>query len=186
MYRYICQNNLTGLYGTIPLKYIYNSDTILLPAFPVYCSLVDIFYKNIMTIKVADSGIIFYHNETSLDINNPIIKDTLREIISRNLSAFFENLIELNEKERDTNQIKKKVMSKKINPGWQFCFELQDDNQWRKINRPLDIILTSYLAGLKKSMKQNYKKEICELDPFELRLISGILYISFIFDKSRE
>ncbi len=183
----ICKQNLVDMIGSIPLKYVFNNDTILLAAFPVSCNCcIDIFIDNQIIIKVTDKKITINEITISNDIGELYLKDTLCTIFSNKFNSYFASQYQIKEKVADTTKIKRLAGKNFRRYSWLIRFEIQDDNQWKKIKKPLDIILTAYLTGLKNSLKYNYKKELCDLSSFELRLFSNILFLNFEFSKIKE
>jgi len=184
MEKYVCKNKLASYFGVIPLKYVYNSDTILLPAFPIACECCgDFFINNQITISLTDNKITLNYSDLSYDIGKTSLIDTLCNIFCRKFDPFFKRQKEINDKVTDTSKIKELAWNHCRKTKWLISVELQNDNQWSRIKEPIDLILTSYLMGLKTSMINNYKKELCQLNTFELRLFSGILFINFEFSK---
>jgi hypothetical protein len=181
---FICRNKLAGLDGVIPLKFVFNNDTINISAFHISCECCsDYFISNRISVILSNEEIIIRKNSMSIAFANDSLKNTLKKIFCEKFDSFFSKQYNFKKMDIDTN-IRRAYSRGPKRPGFFIYFELQNDEQWKNVEQPLNLILSSYLSALNESMKQNYKKEICELSPFELRLFSGALFLDFEFNES--
>ena len=178
--KYYCREEL---YGIIPLKFVFNSDTLLLSAFPFACNVFPDKSSQIINVTLTGNDVNFHIGNSIIGVNESQLKDSLKFEFITTFKKYFERQYEINEKVKDTNEAKQ--ISKSIRPVYSIAFviRVQDDTLIKNLRLPIEIILTTYLSTLEDCLKKYYKKEICELTAFELKLFSSNFFLNFEIQK---
>jgi hypothetical protein len=179
---FYCKNKLEP-YGVFPLKYVYNKDTILLSAFPFACDYFPDRGSRIIFVTLTDKNINFDIGNSIIGINDSRLKDSLSYVFTKAFKRYFERQYEIIEKVKDTVEAREILKSVHSHDAFVFNIEIQKDGLIKNLKTPIDIVLTMYLAALQDCIKKYYKKEICELTPFELKLFSGNFFLNFEIHK---
>lgn len=170
-------------YCIIPLKFVFNADTLLLPAFYFACNYCPDRSSRIINVSITDKNVNFDFGNSKIDITDNKLKDSLTLVFTKVFRKYFEEQFEISEKVKD--KVKAKEFAISIHPKYPFVFNIsvQNDSLIPKLRTPIEIILSAYLPTLKDCIKTYYKKEICELTPFELKLFSSNLFLIIDIDR---
>lgn len=163
--------------GVIPLKYPYQNDTILIPAFHFsrQC-MVDYHFHNRLELIIDTSGTYFLFNNSKLKVDDPKSKDSISILFDKSIGSFFKSVMEVMEKVENDTVVNRKINELPWNFNWLISIEIKDDKDIKRMKDPLDVLLSAYLFSLRKSVLNIYQKQICDLSPDEVRLFSRYLF----------
>jgi hypothetical protein len=135
-------------YGIIPLKFVFNFDTLLLPAFHFACNCFPDRSSRIINVNITDKNVDFDFGNSIIDINDGKLNDTLALVFTEVFRKYFEKQFEISEKVKDIVEAKEIAIS--IHPRCPFVFNIsvQNDGLIPKLRKPIEIILSAIALEL--------------------------------------
>jgi hypothetical protein len=180
---YLCNNKIVDCSGCIALNFIYNNDSIYIPAFDVVCNcMVDIDYPRRISFHLENDSIKMYKLDHWKSMDDIEFKSYLDSIFSNTFSKYLSLWVNRKEYFNNPDSLSR----------WRFfdnssrnliVFRLSDDGQIKNLSKYFRTTFDAYLDNLEKKLKSIYGSDICNLTRNEFKTFCKAMYLPILVFK---
>jgi hypothetical protein len=183
----LCKRNIIDCSGCISLSYLYDQDTIDVPAFSIICDNCCVSIErcpHILNIYLRNDSLFIKEQSICKNISLKQYQDKLDSLLSNTQSSFFK---EWKGRKAYINNIDTLNVYRYCDGSYMTALyiEINDDSQIVNLKRYIDLAYDIYYKQLRYNLENIYQSNICKLSHNELKIFAKRLFFSISIYKTQ-